>query len=102
MLLSSLDAPDIATIPLTPEQYTVDLPKLTESELEQISKLQSLDSYQQEFMELHYKLSHLPIPTMITFGRKGQNQEEIFQTQALAPNLHVLHFWYGSSQTMAF
>jgi hypothetical protein len=30
ILLSSLDALDIATIPLTPEQYTVDLPKLTD------------------------------------------------------------------------
>ena len=46
ILLSSLNAPDIATIPLTPEQYTVDLPKLTELELEQISKPQSLDSDQ--------------------------------------------------------
>jgi hypothetical protein len=46
ILLSSLDAPDIATILLTPEQYTVDLPKLTESELEQISTPQSLHSDQ--------------------------------------------------------
>jgi hypothetical protein len=70
ILLSSLKAPDIATIPLTPEQYTVDLPKMMESELEQISKPQSLDSYQQEFMELHYKLSHFPLPAMITLAEK--------------------------------
>jgi hypothetical protein len=72
ILLSSLDALDIATIPLTPEQYTVDLPKLTELELEQISKPQSLYSDQREFMELHYKLSHLPLPAMITLAGKGR------------------------------
>ncbi len=72
ILLSSLDSLDIATIPLTPEQYTVDLPKLTESELEKISKPQSLDSDQREFMELHYKLSHLPLLAMISLAEKGR------------------------------
>ena len=43
ILLSSLDTPDIATIPLTPEQYAIDLSKLTEAELRQISTPQSLD-----------------------------------------------------------
>ncbi len=42
ILLSSLDTPDIAAIPFTPEQYAFNLPKLTEFELEQISKPQSL------------------------------------------------------------
>jgi hypothetical protein len=44
VLLSSMDIPDIATIPLTPEQYQVDLPKLTELELMQISTPQTLDT----------------------------------------------------------
>ncbi len=69
--LSSLDTPDIAAIPFTPEQYAVDLSKLMESKLEQISKPQSFDSDQQEFMELHYKLSHLPLLAMITLAEKG-------------------------------
>ena len=43
ILLSSLDTPDIATILFTPEQYAVDLSKLTEAELRQISTPQSLD-----------------------------------------------------------
>ncbi len=45
-LLSSIDVPDIATIPLTPEQYQTDLPKLTDLELMQISTPQTLDSDQ--------------------------------------------------------
>jgi hypothetical protein len=72
ILLSSLDIPDIATIPFTLEQYAVDLPKLTESKLKQISKLQSLNSNQQEFMEVHYKLSHLSLPAMITLAEKEE------------------------------
>ncbi len=64
--------PDVATIPNTPEQYQVDLPKLTDLELMQISTPQTLDSNQQEFMELHYKLSHLPLPTMLVLAEKGR------------------------------
>ena len=46
ILLSSIDMPDVATIPITPEQYQVDLPKPTDLELMQISTPQTLDSNQ--------------------------------------------------------
>ena len=72
ILLSSIYVPDIATILLTPEQYQIDLPKLTNLELMQILTPQTLDSDQQEFMELHYKLSHLPLPAMIVLAEKGR------------------------------
>ncbi len=72
ILLSSLDVLDIATIPLTPEQYDIDLPKLTDLELMQISTPQTLDGNQQEFKDLHYKLSHLPLPAMIVLVEKGR------------------------------
>ena len=72
ILLSSIHVPDIATIMLTPEQYQIDLPKLTDLELMQISTPQTLDSNQQEFMELHYKLSHLPLPAMVVLAEKGR------------------------------
>ena len=72
ILLSSLNIPDIATIPITPEQYQIDIPKLTELELMQISTPQTLDSDQREFMELHCKLSHLPFPAMIVLAEKGK------------------------------
>ncbi len=62
--------PDIAKIPLTPEQCQIDLPMLRDLELMQISTPQTLDSDQQEFMELHYKLSHLPFPAMIVLAEK--------------------------------
>jgi hypothetical protein len=35
-------------------------------------------------------------------GRKRKDQKEIRKTQASASNLHVVYFWYGTSQTMAF
>ena len=72
ILLSSIDVPDIATIPITPEKYQIDLPKLTDLELMQISTPQTLDSDQREFMELHYKLSYLPLPAMIVLAEKGR------------------------------
>jgi hypothetical protein len=72
ILLSSIYVPDIATILLTPEQYQIDLPKLTDLELMQISTPQTLDSNQQEFMELHYKLSRLPLPAMVVLAEKGR------------------------------
>jgi hypothetical protein len=72
ILLSSINVPDVATIPITPEQYQIDLPKLTDLELMQISTPQTLDSNQQEFMKLHYKLSHLPLPAMIVLVEKGR------------------------------
>ncbi len=76
ILLSSLGIPDIATIPITPEQYQIDIPKLTELELMQISTPQTLDSDQREFMELHCKLSHLPFPAMIVLAEKGKIQKK--------------------------
>ena len=54
------------------QQYEIDLPKLTDLELMQISTPQTLDGNQQEFMELHYKLSHLPLPAMIVLAEKGR------------------------------
>ncbi len=74
ILCSTLDTPDIAAIPFTLEQYAVDLPELMESKLKQILKPQSLDSDQLEFMELHYKLSHLyPSSGYDYVGRKREN-----------------------------
>ncbi len=55
ILLSSLDLPDIATIPVTVEQYAVELPKLTRPQLEQISNPQTLDDDQCKSINLHYK-----------------------------------------------
>ncbi len=65
-LLSSLDTPDISTIPVSIEQSAAELPKLTREQLEQISNPQILDNDQQELMGIYCKLNHLPLPAMIT------------------------------------
>ena len=77
--------PAVATIPITPEQYQVDLPKLTDLELMQISTPQTLDSNQQEFMELHYKLSHLPLPAMIVLAEKGRIKKKFAKLKHQLP-----------------
>ena len=85
ILLSPIDAPDIATIPITPEQYQIDLPKLTDLELRQISTPQTLDSDQQEFIELHYKLNHLPFPAMIVLSEKGRIKKKFAKLKHRLP-----------------
>jgi len=71
-LLSSINAPDIGTIPVSVEQYANELPKLTREQLRQVSHPQILDDDQREFMGLHYKMNHLPLPAMITLAEKGK------------------------------
>ena len=72
ILLSPLNAPDISTIPATVEQYVAELPKLTRQQLEQISNPQTLDDDQWEFMTLHFKMNHLPLPAMITLAENNK------------------------------
>ncbi len=71
VLLCSLDAPDISTVPVSVEQYAIELPKLTHQQLKQISNPQTLDNNQHELMEIHYKINHLPFPALITLAEKG-------------------------------
>jgi hypothetical protein len=67
-----MDTPDISTIPVFIEQYTAELPKLTQEQLEQISNPLILDNDQQELMGLHCKLNHLPLLAMITLAEMGK------------------------------
>jgi hypothetical protein len=46
ILLSSINVSDIATIPLTPEQYQIDLPKMTDLELMQISTAKPMSYFE--------------------------------------------------------
>ena len=85
VLLSSIDIPDISTIPITSEQYQVDLPKLTELELRQISTPQTLDLDQREFIELHYRLNHLPLPAMIVLAEKGRIKKKFAKLKHRLP-----------------
>jgi hypothetical protein len=71
ILLSSLDAPDIGNVPVSVDQYAVELPKLTCQQLDEISNPQTLDSDQRKLMNLHYKMNHLPLPALISLLEKG-------------------------------
>ncbi len=51
-LLSSMDVPNISTIPVSVEQYANELQKLTQKQLQHISHPHTLDDDQQEFMGL--------------------------------------------------
>jgi hypothetical protein len=67
-----MDTPNISTIPVFVEQYAIELPKLTREQLKNVSHPQVLVDDQQEFMGLHYKMNHLPLPAMITLAEKGK------------------------------
>jgi hypothetical protein len=71
-LLSPMEAPDISTIPVSVKHYANELPKFTQEQLQHISHPQFLDGNQQEFMGLHNKLNHLPLPKMILLAEKGK------------------------------
>ena len=51
----------------------------------QISMPQTLDSDQREFMQLHYKLSHLPLPAMIALVEKGRIKKKFFKLKQRLP-----------------
>jgi hypothetical protein len=65
ILLSSINTPDIGTIPVTVEQYVIKLSKLTHQQIAQISNPEILDDDQHEFMGMHCKMNHLPFLAMI-------------------------------------
>jgi hypothetical protein len=71
-LVSSINAPNISTIPVSVEQYGNELHKFTREQLQQISHPQVLDDDQQELMKQHYRMNHLPFPAMITLVEKGK------------------------------
>jgi hypothetical protein len=71
ILLSSLNAPDIGIVPVSVDQYAIELPKSTSRQLEEISNPQTLDSDQRQLMNLHYKMNHLPLPALISLSEKG-------------------------------
>jgi hypothetical protein len=71
-LLSSMDTCDISTIPVSVEQYANVLQKLTQEQLKNVSQPQVFDDDQREFMGLHYKMNHLPLPAMIMLAKKGK------------------------------
>ena len=97
ILLSSIDMPDVATIPITPEQYQIDLPKLTNLELMQILTPQTLDSDQRELMELHYKFNHLSLPAMIVLAEKGRIKKKSAKLKHRLPVCMSCIFWNCSS-----
>jgi hypothetical protein len=67
-----MDVPDISTVPVSVEQYANELQKLTQAQLQHLSQTHILDNDQQEFMGLHYKMNHLPLPAIITLAEKGK------------------------------
>ncbi len=84
-LLSSMDTPDITTIPVSIEQYAAELPRLTRKQLEQISNQRISDDDQQELMGLHCKLNHLPLPAMITLAKKRKLDKKIVRLKHRLP-----------------
>ncbi len=51
----------------------------------QISTPQTLDGNQQEFKELQYKLSHLPLPAMIVLAEKGRIKKKFAKLKHRLP-----------------
>jgi hypothetical protein len=84
-LLSSMDAPDISTIPVSIEQYATEIPQLTQEQIQSISHPPILDDDLQEFMGLNCKMNHLPLPAMITLAEKEQLNRKFIKLKYRIP-----------------
>jgi hypothetical protein len=80
-----MDAPDISNIPVSIEQYATEIPKLTQEQIRSISHPQILDDDQREFMGLHCKMNHLPLPAMITLAEKGRLNRKFIKLKYRLP-----------------
>ena len=58
--LKSPCQPDIARVPITPDDYRNDATELSDEQLEQLANPQALSPEQQELMSYHQRLGHLP------------------------------------------
>ncbi len=54
-------------------------------QLEQIPNPQTLDNHQHEFMELHYKMNHLPLPALVTLAEKGKINRKFVKLKDCLP-----------------
>jgi hypothetical protein len=80
-----MDVPNISTILVSVEQCANELQKLTQEQHQHISHPQILDDDQQEFMGLHYKMNHLPLPAMITLAQKGKLNRKLAKLKHRLP-----------------
>ena len=83
--LSSLTVPDIASVPISIEQYAAELHKMTSDQLEAIAKPESLDDDQKDLMALHCKMNHLPFPAMIKLAESGRINKRLAKLKNRLP-----------------
>ena len=69
--LSRPDTPDIASIPIQILELKEAVRKLSNKELESIANPISLSSEEQEFLEMHHRLLHLPYLIMFRLEKAG-------------------------------
>ena len=90
-MLSSIEEPEISSVPVTVEQYASELPNLTQDQLNQIAHPEILDADQQELMALHCKMIHVPFPTLIKMAESGRIRKGLSMQ---IPGRHVLCLWH--------
>ena len=84
-MLTPMDAPDIAKVPITMEQYISEVPNLTKEQLHQIAHPEILDSDQRELMHIHCRLNHLPFPTLIRMAESGKLPNKLAKVKNRLP-----------------
>ena len=69
--LCSPSNPDVGWIPSSVLEYRQASKTLSEEDIEKITSPKHLSSLQQEFLSVHYKLSHLPFTIMLRLSKLG-------------------------------
>ena len=85
VLISSTNEPNIASVPVTVEQYASELPNLSQEQLYQIAHPEILDDDQRELMGLHCKLNHVPFPTLIRMALAGRINKKFAKLRERVP-----------------
>ena len=83
--LSPIDEPDISNVPITTEEFALELPNLTREQLDQIAHPEILDDDQRELMALHCKLNHIPLPALITMAESGKIKKRLAKLKERLP-----------------
>ena len=84
--LKSPCQPDIARVPITPDDYRNDATELSDKQLEQLANPHALSPEQQELMSYHQRLGHLPFSLLHRLAQLGLIPRRLVKLKDHAPH----------------
>ena len=79
------DTPDVASIPMSVPDLRQIASTISDEQLEQVLHPQSLTPAEQEFLDLHHRLFHLPFSVMFRLAKAGILPKHLLRLQKRPP-----------------